>query len=154
MIAVAGHVPVMVVTDYLGWKSIEFGTSLIEGLHDQVPSVVAVKDNVGSEFVQRNCLIAHQRWAIVAGGQKQSHMYMLPHGLDGYSWMHTMFKPGIALRYWKPVETKDLGCARVVIREHDIPLFNPLLKPEGGCYAGVHGLLKTAGLGARYRRQP
>jgi len=152
--AAAEHIPVMVVTNYLGRKPIEFGANLIESLRDQVPGVVALKEDVGGEFAQKICGLVHERWAIIARGQKQRHLDMLPYGVDGYFSLHITFKPEIAWRYWKAVEKQDLDAARGVIRDCDKPLFDYLLKLEGGFDAGVHGLLEVAGLGSRYRRAP
>jgi dihydrodipicolinate synthase/N-acetylneuraminate lyase len=60
----------------------------------------------------------------------------------------------IARLYWQAVEKKDFDDARAVIRDCDQPLFDFLLKLEGGFDAGVHGLLEAASLGTRYRRPP
>jgi len=152
--AVAEHLQVMVVTNYLGKKPMSLALKLIESLRDQVPGVVALKDDVGGEFARRVCLLAHKQWAIIAGGQQQNHMNMLPYGVDGFFSMHISFKPEIAWRYWHAAEKRDLDAAVAVIRDYDMPLFDFLLKLEGGFDAGVHGLLEAAGLGTRHRRPP
>ncbi|HKI68770.1 MAG TPA: dihydrodipicolinate synthase family protein, partial [Verrucomicrobiae bacterium] len=64
--AVAEHIPVMVVTNYLRKKPMSFSLKLLEALRGQVPGVAALKDDVGGEFARRVCLLAHDRWAIIA----------------------------------------------------------------------------------------
>ena len=150
----AEHIPVKVVTNYLGKKPLSFSLKLIESLRDQVPGVVALKNDVGGEFTRRVCLMAHKQWAIIARGTAtESHEHAAVRRRRFFS-MHISFKPEIAWRYWHASEKRDLDSAFAVIRDYDMPLFDFFLKLEGGFDAGVHGLLEAAGLGTRYRRLP
>ena len=50
---------------------------------DEAPGIVGVKEDCGSDYVRKGCIIAHETWALFAGGQKQTHMDLRPHGCDG-----------------------------------------------------------------------
>lgn len=152
--AVAEHIPVMLVTNTFGPRGQGFGLDVCRRLYREVPGIVAVKDDLGGEFICKLCLMTHDRWAVCAGGQKQNHLLMLPYGVDGYLSTFLHFKPEIAWRYWKAVESGDLATARDVVRDYDMPLFDYLLKSEGSFDAAIHGILELCGRGKRYRRSP
>ena len=153
--AVAGeHIPVMVVDNYLGARSPSFALAVIKALYENVPRVVALKDDVTGTLVRQICLMTHDRWALIAGGQKQNHINMLPYGVDGYFSLMTTFNPDIARRYWNAIKTNQMDDAIAIVRDYDMPIFNYLLTIEGGFDAGMHGMLEITGLGKRYRRAP
>jgi len=152
--AVSQEIPVMLVTNYLGSRGMAFGLDLCKRLREEVPGVVAVKDDVGGEFACKMCLLTHDRWALGAGGQKQNHMLLLPYGVDGYLSTFVTFKPEIAWRYWAAVERSDLRAARAVIRDYDMPLFDYLIASPGSFDAAIHGIYELFGLAKRYRRPP
>ncbi len=152
--AVADHIPVMLVTNYLGRRGTKFGLDLVRRLVEEVPGVKAVKDDVGGEFIRKLCLEVGDRWVLSAGGQKQNHMNMLAYGADGYLSTFITFKPEIAWKYWHAVETGDLDAAVTVIREYDMPLFDYLIARKGSFDAALHGILELAGLAGRWRRPP
>lgn len=151
---VAEHIPVMVVTNYLAARGLDFSLELCRRLCDEVPGVMALKDDVGGEFIRRVCLLAHDRWAISAGGMKQNHFQILPYGAVGYLSTFISFLPRIAWRYWNAIKTGDLATARDVICDYDIPLFDYLLKSEGSFDAAIHGVYEIFGLTTRHRRPP
>jgi 4-hydroxy-tetrahydrodipicolinate synthase len=153
--AAAGElIPVMVVDNYLGSRSPSFALAVIKALYENVPRVVALKDDVTGTLVRQICLMTHDRWALIAGGQKQNHINMLPYGVDGYFSLMTTFNPDIARRYWNAVKNNQMDDAISIVRDYDMPIFNYLLTLEGGFDAGMHGMLEIAGLGKRYRRAP
>ena len=152
--AVSQEIPVMLVTNYLGSRGMAFGLDLCKRLREEVPGVVAVKDDVGGEFACKMCLLTHDRWALGAGGQKQNHMLLLPYGVDGYRSTFVTFKPEIAWRYWAAVEANDLTAAAAVIRDYDMPLFDYLIASPGSFDAAIHGIYELFGLAKRYRRPP
>src|SRR5690606_33891391 len=117
--ALARHLPVMVVTNFLLRRPPAFGLSLVEALLRDVPGVVAFKDDVGQEFARRLSLLAHERCAVIAGGQKQNHLNMLPYGVDGYFSVHMSFRPAVARCYWRAVQRGDLARARQIVRDLD-----------------------------------
>jgi 4-hydroxy-tetrahydrodipicolinate synthase len=119
-----------------------------------VPGVMALKDDVGGEFVCKVCLATHDRWSLSAGGTKQNHLLMLPYGVDGYLSTFINFKPEIAWRYWKAIEAKDLGAAQEVVRDYDMALFDYIGKSEGSFDAAIHGIYELFGLAKRWRRPP
>lgn len=153
--AAAGeHIPVMVVNNYLAKRSPTFAMALIKALYEDVPQVVALKDDVTGTLVRQICLMTHERWALIAGGQKQNHINMLPYGVDGYFSLMTTFNPPIAQKYWNAIKTNRMNDAIAIVRDYDIPVFNYLIGLEGSFDAGIHGMLEITGLGKRYRRAP
>ena len=152
--AASEPIPVMLVTNYLGKRGQAFGLELIRRLRDEVPGVMAVKDDVCGAFIRKVCLLTHERWALSAGGQKQNHMNMYPYGVGGYLSTFISFKPEIAWRYFNATEAGDLDAARAVIRDCDMPLFDYLIASEGSFDAAIHGVLELAGFAKRYRRPP
>ncbi len=127
----------------------------VERLLDEVPGVVGFKEDFGPDFARGACVRAHEKWAIFAGGQKQTHMDMLPYGCDGYMSTFIKFKPDIAHAYWSAVEKVDLDAAADIIAQYDMPLFDHLYNtyPAGGD-AAQHAVLELAGVCGRWRRSP
>ena len=152
--AMADHIPVMLVTNYLAARGMDFGLELCRRLYHEVPGVMALKDDVLGEFICKVCLMTHDRWALSAGGEKKNHLLMLPYGVDGYLSTFINFKPEIAWRYWKAIEAGDLPAARAVVRDYDMPLFDYIGKSEGSFDAALHGIYELFGLAKRYRRPP
>ena len=54
--ALAEHIPVMVVTNVFS-PSPELGLATIERLRDEVDGIVAIKDDLGGEFVRKMCVL-------------------------------------------------------------------------------------------------
>ena len=152
--ALAEHLPVMLVTNYLGSRGTPFALALCQRLLKEVPGVIAVKDDLCDDTIRKICLLTHDRWALSAGGQKKNHLFMLPYGVDGYLSTFITFKPQIAWRYWDAVQANDLDAATKVIRDFDIPFFDHILGYEGGFDAAIHGIDEIRGRGQRYRRPP
>jgi len=152
--AAAEHLPVMAVTNFLLPRPPAFRRSLIEALLREPSGVVAFKDDVGDSFARQLCMLTHDRCAVIAGGQKQSHMNMLPYGVDGYFSVHLSFEPRVAWGYWAAVRSGDLLHARTIIRDIDMPLFDHAVAHRGGFSAVFHGLMELAGVCSRHRRAP
>jgi len=142
------------VTNYLNARGAAFGLELIGRLLREAPHVFALKDDVCGEFIRKASLLAHGRWAMAAGGQKQNHMNMVPYGADGYLSTFITFKPEIAWRYWRAIEVGDLTAAAAVIRDYDMPFFEHIIKVEGSFDAAMHGVYELFGLAQRWRRPP
>jgi len=152
--AASQQIPVMLVTNYLGKRGTAFGLEVIKRLCDEVPGVMALKDDVCGAFIRKVCLLAHDHWALSAGGQKQNHMNMYPYGVGGYLSTCMTFKPEISWRYWNAIQADDLEAARAVIRDYDIPLFDYLIASEGSFDAAIHGIFELFGFAKRCRRPP
>jgi len=152
--AVGEHIPVMMVTNYLARRPGAFGLELISRLCKEAPGVMALKDDVCGPWIRKVCLVANDRWALSAGGRKENHMNMYPYGVNGYLSTFMSFKPEIAWRYWKAIQAKNLPAARAVIRDYDMPLFDYIIKSEGGFDAAMHGIFELLSLAKRYRRPP
>ncbi len=152
--AVGEHIPVMVVTNFLIARGIDFGVELMRRLRDEVPRVMALKDDFLGEFIRKTCLLTHDRWALSAGGAKQNHLNMVPFGADGYLSTFINFKPEIAWRYFHAITSGDTTTAVNVIRDYDMPLFDFVRKSEGGFDAAMHGIYELFGLTQRWRRSP
>jgi len=152
--AVGKHIPVMVVTNYLKNRPLNFAYNVIEALVERAPGVVALKDDVCGEFVRKACLIAYDRWAIIAGGLKQNHMNMLPYGVNGYFSNFIIFKPELTWLYWQAIIEGNIKSATAIIRDYDMPFFDYNNTVVGNRDAAIHGILEIAGHSKRYRRLP
>ena len=152
---VSDTIPCFILSAGLASVGLQDALRTVEILVDKVPGIVGMKEDYGPEFIRKACLIAHGKWALFAGGQKQTHMDMLPYGCDGYMSTFAKFKPDIARTYWSAIEDNDLDKAVGVIERHDMPLFQFLYSafPAGGD-AGQHALLELFGICDRWRRKP
>lgn len=146
--------PVMIVTGVFIPRGIDFGLKTIELSLTASQNIVAIKDDMCGEFAPKLCLLAYERCAIIAGGQKVNHLNMYPYGCDGYLSTLLTFRPEVAQKYWESIETGDLVAARTIVRDLDMPLFDFLFTLPGDFDAGVHGMLELFGLSSRYRRPP
>ena len=151
--AVAEHIPVMVVTNVFARRQ-ALGLEVLRALRDRVKGIVAIKDDVGGEFVRKMCLLVHDHWAVFAGGQKQSHLDIVPYGCDGYMSTFIQFKPSVTQDYWTAVQTGDWDKAMEIIRTYDMPYFDFVMQLTGGFDAGIHGVLELFGVAQRWRRKP
>jgi len=144
--------PLFILSGSLGAAGVEAALEAVNLLLEKAPNVVGFKEDFSSAFARPACLAAHERWAIFAGGQKQTHMDMHPYGCDGYMSVYMTYLPEIAHRYWRAIEAGDLTAAAGVIRDYDMPLFKHLYSayPAGGDAA----LLELAGICGRWRRKP
>ena len=152
--AVAEHTPVMIVTNVFQRRGDAFGLAVLEKARDEVPGIVALKDDVCGEFARRAAALVHERWAVFSGGQKQNHLNMYPYGCDGYLSTFLCFRPEVAHTYWSAIETNDPEQASRVIREFDMPFFDLIGSMPGGFDAGLRGTLELFGAGTRWRRPP
>ena len=152
--AVSEQIPIMFNSGYLGRRGTEFTLELVGRLCDEVPGVVAMKDDISGNLTRRICLRAHDHWALSAGGQKQNHMNMHPYGADGYLSTFITFNPEIAWRYWAAIEQGDLEAATGVIRDYDMPFFDYVIGVRGSFDAAMHGIYELMGLATRHRRPP
>jgi len=152
--AVAEEIPVMAVTNYLMHRPMSFGLELLEALCDQVPGVVAVKDDVCGEFARKMGTLLHGRVALISGGQKQNHLNALPYGCDAYLSTFIKFQPRVTHDYWQAVEAQDFPSAVAIIAQYDAPYFDFVHALPGGFDAGLHGTLEVVGLAQRWRRKP
>ena len=151
--AVAAEIPVMVVTNVFG-RSHELGLEVLRRLRDEVPGVVAIKDDLVGAFARKMAMLLHGHWAIISGGQKENHFDLIHYGCDGYLSTLVTFAPQITRAYWKAVQAGELGAAAGVIRDYDMPYFNYVLKVEGSFDAALHGTYELFGLAQRWRRPP
>ena len=147
--------PLFILSGSLGAAGVKPALEAVNILLEKAPNVVGFKEDFNSAFARRACLAAHDRWAIFAGGQKQTHMDMHPYGCDGYMSIYMTFRPEIAHTYWGAIEKGDLTAAAGVIRDYDMPLVDHLYSayPAGGD-AAQHALLELAGICGRWRRKP
>jgi dihydrodipicolinate synthase/N-acetylneuraminate lyase len=148
------HIPVMVADNFLLRRSEAFALQLIQKLYEEVPQVVALKDDVTGSLIRKICLLTSERWALIAGGQKENHINMIPYGVDGYFSLLCTFNPSVSRQYWNYIQANRIPNAVSIANEFDIPVFKYLLASDGGFDAGIHGMLELAGLGKRYRREP
>ena len=151
--AVSEHIPVMAVTNLFAAQQ-ALGLRVIRTLVDEVPNVVAIKEDVGGEFARRVALLTHDRWAVLTGGLKQDHLSLHPYGCDGYMSWYMHFIPEIAHAYWRAIEAGDLAAATTIIRDYDYRWFDFSETLDGGYDAMYHGAQEVFGIAERWRRPP
>lgn len=152
--ALGEHLPVMIVTNYLGKRGKGFSVKLCDRLVREVPRLMALKDDLCNATAQEIFLHVGDRWALSAGGQKINHLQLLPFGADGYLSTFIGFNPEITWRYSNAIEAGDLDTARAVIRDFDAPFFDYIIGCEGGFDAAIHAIAELTGISKRYRRPP
>jgi len=152
--AVAGELPVMIVTNRFIARGIPFALETLERSTDLSTNILAVKDDMGGTFAQDLCMRFSERAAIVAGGQKRNHLNMYPYGCTGYLSTFSMYNPRFAQSYWKKIKSGDISGAARLISEKDAPFFQTIQKAKGGFDAAMHGMIELYGLGRRHRRRP
>ena len=152
--AAASELPVMVVTNYLAARGPDSGLQVIEKVYREVENVIAVKDDVGEGFGRRMTDMVHDRWTVLAGGQKQFHLYLAPYGCQGHLSTLMVYRPEVAHRYWDTVQRRDYIGAAEIVRQFDMPLFAILGKCHGSFDAGMHAWGELVGVCGRWRRGP
>jgi len=152
--AVARQMPVMMVTNYLAARGDAFGLELVERLYREAEGVVAAKDDVGERFGRKMTAMVCDRWTVVAGGQKQFHLYLAPYGCQGYLSSMIIYSPEITRQYWGAIQARDHARAAEIVRDLDMPFFEAIMKCRGGFDAGMHGLGELVGICERWRRPP
>ena len=153
-VAVSREIPMMIVTGIFAQRGTAFGLKTLEMVMQRTSGPIAVKDDVCGEFARKVSLLVHERWPVISGGQKQNHLNSMPYGCDGYFSLYVIFKPEVAQRYWRAVETGDIPAARSIIEEYDIPYFDHIMPLPGGFDAGIHGTFELFGIAQRWRRKP
>ena len=152
--AVGEHIPLMLITNVFGPRGAGAGLEILEALLDEVPALVAIKDDLCGEFARKMGLLAHERVAIVSGGQKQNHLDALPYECDGYLSTFIKFQPAPTHQYWSAIQAGDLSAAVEVVRKYDVPYFDFTSALPGGFDAGLHGAMELFGIAGRWRRPP
>ena len=151
--AVAAEIPVMVVTNAFS-RSQAMGLEVLRRLRDDVPGVIAIKDDLVGVFARKMALLLHGHWAIISGGQKQNHFDLIHYGCDGYLSTFVTFAPQVTQAYWRAVQAEDWVEAARIIREYDMPYFDYVLDVIGGFDAALHGTYEHFGMSQRWRRPP
>ena len=151
--AVAVEIPVMVVTNAFS-RSPAMGLEVLRRLRDDVPGVIAIKDDLVGVFARKMAILLRGHWSIISGGQKQNHFDLIHYGCDGYLSTFVTFAPHVTQAYWQAVQTEDWVDAARIIREYDIPYFDYVLGVIGGFDAALHGTFEHFGLSQRWRRPP
>jgi 4-hydroxy-tetrahydrodipicolinate synthase len=153
--AVAEQIPVMVVNNVFRGSPMAMSMDVLEALRDQVPGIVAVKDDVCGEFARKMCLLVYDRWAVIAGGQKQNHLNILPYGCDGYFSTFSKFEPSVTHAYWEAVLASDWPRMRQIIDTYDMPFFDFVLNEFRVPFIpAMYGTLELFGVFQRWNRPP
>jgi len=127
---------------------------LFHRLRDEVPGIIAVKDDVCGELGRRLGLIVHEKWAVFASGSKSMVLNNVPFGCDGYLSSFIIVYPEIAHTFWREVQARDDSLVRKIVAEVDLPSWELMVSLPGGFDAVVHGILEAKGLAQRWRRNP
>ncbi len=153
--AVSRTLPTFILSAGLASVGVRGALETVERLLDEVPGIVGFKEDFGPDFARGACARARGKWVIFAGGQKQTHMDMLPYGCDGYMSTFIKFKPDVSHAYWAAIENRNMDSAVDIVARYDMPLFDYLYNtfPAGGD-AAQHAVLELAGICGRWRRSP
>ena len=151
--AVSEHIPVMPVTN-LFIPNQAMGLRVLRTLVEQVPNIVAIKEDVLGEFARRTGSIAHERWAVLSGSLKQDHLNIHPYGCDGYMSIYMHFMPEIAHAYWRAVQANDLRAATAIIEAYDQTWIDLAESLDGRDDALMHASQEVFGIAGRWRRPP
>ena len=151
--AVAERIPVMPVTIAFA-PNHALGLRVIPRLRDEVPGIVALKEDVTGDFARRVTELVADRWPVMSGGLKINHLDLHPYGAVGYmsSFMH--WYPPVAHAYWRAIEAGDLARAAEICRDYDHPYMDVWSSVEGGFDAVYHGNRELFGITGRWRRPP
>lgn len=152
--AVGKVMPTMVLTCALMPMGDAKALKTLEMTMDKSDGVVAIKDDYCGAFSRQMSLLCYEKLAIIAGGQKQNHMNILPYGVDGYLSVYARFKPEIAWKYWDAITCKDIPAAVEIIRKYDLPFFNKIISFEGGFDVGIRASMELFGISKRWRKPP
>ena len=154
-LAVSRELPTVILSATLAPLGLQGALDAVSILVEEGEQIVGFKEDFGPEFARRACLIADDRWAIFAGGQKQTHLDMVPYGCDGYMSVLVVFKPEIARAYWDAIEAGNLTAAAKVIRDYDLPMFALMEAASAiGSDAAQHAMMELYGIAQRWRRPP
>ena len=152
--AVGKVMPTMILTCALSPMGDSKALKTLEMSMDKSPGIAAIKDDYCGAFSRQMSLLCHERLAIIAGGQKQNHMNIIPYGVDGYLSVYARFKPEIAWKYWDAITRKDIPAAVNIIAKYDIPFFNKIMPFEGGFDVGIRAAMEVFGISKAWRRKP
>ena len=153
--AVAEHIQIMVVDNVFHGAPMAQSMEVLKVLRDDVEGIVAVKDDITGVFARKMCLIVNERWAVIAGGQKQTYLNMLPYGCDGYFSTFATFKPSVASDFWQAVQADDRVHMREIIKTYDIPFFDFIMTQFPVVFTpGMYGTLELFGICQRWNRPP
>ena len=158
--AVSEHLPTMLVTAFFklsgvaGARTPGFEMDVIRALYEEVPGLVAVKDDVVGDLGISLCTTVHERWAVVSGGLKKNHAAQLPYGVDGYLSLFMSYKPEISWNYWKAIQSGDYDASWKITREIERPMFSHMAGVQGGFNAAAHGMFELLGICDRHLPLP
>ena len=151
--AVSEHIPVMPVTNLFA-SNHALGLSVFATMVEQVPNIVALKEDVLGEFARRTAQLVSERWPVLSGGLKQDHLNLYAYGCAGYMSLYQHFMPEIAHAYWRAVQAGDLAVAVRIIEVYDQTWIDLASTLDGDFDAFFHGTLEVFGIAGRWRRPP
>ena len=154
-LAVSRELPTVILSATLAPLGLGGALEAVRLLLAEGDRIVGFKEDYGPEFARPACLLSQGTWSNFAGGQKQTHLDMLPYGCDGYMSVLVVFKPEITRAYRSAVARGDLAAAAAVIRDYDMPMFDLMAAASpAGIDAAQHAMMELAGISGRWRRPP
>jgi len=157
------HLPVMMVTAFFSQagvfsaRPIPFMLETARRLIDEVPSLIAFKDDVLGDFGRQLCLLTRDtRVKVVSGGLMRNHIAQVPYGVDGYLCFILMLSPAHEWQYWKAIQEGNYPAAWEVLNSVETPFWDLVMRHSAGVgfNAVVHGLLEIRGICGRHVRAP
>ena len=83
-LAVSRELPTVILSATLAPLGLGGALEAVRLLLAEGDRIVGFKEDYGPEFARPACLLSQGTWSNFAGGQKQTHLDMLPYGCDGY----------------------------------------------------------------------
>jgi len=140
-------------------RSVEFALETLKVVSETVDGVLALKDDSydtwrgGGDFGKQAGAMVHDKLAIMCVW-KRHFLDASQYGCDGYLSPYLMFKPAVAHKFWRAVESGDMAAARQVVTDYEMPLYETLMACKGGFDAALHGIYELFGIVQRWRRRP
>jgi dihydrodipicolinate synthase/N-acetylneuraminate lyase len=154
--AVGKVMPTMILTCALMPMGDAKALKTLEMSMDKSSGIAAIKDDYCGAFSRKMSLLCYERLAIIAGGQKQNHLSILPYGVDGYLSVYARFKPEIAWKYWDAITRNDIPAAVDIISKYDFPFFKETSQfaGNGNFDLGIRAAMEVFGICKRWRPKP
>lgn len=125
----------------------QFSIALLERL-TRIPSVVALKEDVGPAYLIEVQRKFGDRLAIFEGGPAYVYLMGYPYGVPAsYTTLGT-FAPQITERFWGALENKDIFAAYEIVTKYEHPFF------DRWSHGFWRASLEHFGIASRYLRPP
>jgi 4-hydroxy-tetrahydrodipicolinate synthase len=114
-----------------------------------IDSIVAMKEDVGLEYLIDRQIVFGDRLAIFPGGNELRFLVGYPYGCPAYYSNFAGFAPKITRDFWRAIKKGDLRAATRIGLQYDYPFVM-----KGFTHERWHAALEVFGVAPRYLRPP